>query len=170
VFAVVVTGAPGAGKTAALIRLSDALIDDQIAHAAVDVDEVAWAYPFPDLDARCARLAAAWGAHREAGHDLLLVGEVVESNDHLAQILGSVGAEDHLLVLLEAAPATMHERIVAREPPGWSGLDHLLGEVERYAASLPRLDGVHAVCNTEQLAPDEVTARIRAARPDLLGG
>jgi len=170
VFAVVVTGAPGAGKTAALIGLADALIDDQIAHAAVDVDEVAWAYPFPDLDARCARLAAAWGAHREAGHDLLLVGEVVESNDHLAQILGSVGADDHLLVLLEAAPATMRDRIVAREPPGWSGLDHLLGEVERYAVSLPQLDGVHVVCNTEQLAPDEVTARIRAARPDLLGG
>lgn len=169
-FAVVVTGAPGAGKTAALIGLADALIDDQIAHAAVDVDEVAWAYPFPDLDGRCARLAAAWGAHREAGHDLLLVGEVVESNDHLAQILGSIGADDHLLVLLEAAPATMRERIAAREPPGWSGLDHLLGEVERYAASLPQLDGVHVVCNTEQLPPDEVTARIRAERPDLLGG
>ena len=169
-FAVVVTGAPGAGKTAALIGLADALIDDQIAHAAVDVDEVAWAYPFPDLDGRCNRLAAAWGAHREAGHDLLLVGEVVESNDHLAQILGSVGADDHLLVLLEAAPETMRERIVAREPPGWSGLDHLLGEVERYAASLPHLDGVHVVCNTEQLAPHEVTARIRAARPNLLGG
>ena len=169
-FAVVVTGAPGAGKTASLIGLADALIDDEIAHAAIDVDEVAWAYPFPDLDGRCARLSALWAAHRDAGHDLLLVGEVVESNDHLAQILGTVGADDHLLVLLEAPPATMRERIVEREPPGWSGLEPLLGQVDRYAASLPQLDGIHVTCDTEELPPDEVAARIRAVRPDLLGG
>jgi hypothetical protein len=165
-------GDRGAGgrQTASLIGLADALIDDQIAHAAIDVDEVAWAYPFPYLDGRCARLVASWAAHREAGHDLLLVGEVIESSEHLAQILDAVGADDHLLVLLEATPSTMRERIVAREPPGWSGLEHLLGEVERYAASLPRLDGVHVVCNTEQLTPDEVAVRIRATRPDRLGG
>ena len=131
---------------------------------------MAWAYPFPDLDGRCARLSALWAAHRDAGHDLLLVGEVVESNDHLAQILGTVGADDHLLVLLEAPPATMRERIVEREPPGWSGLEPLLGQVDRYAASLPQLDGIHVTCDTEELPPDEVAARIRAVRPDLLGG
>ena len=46
-FAVVVTGPPGAGKTACLTALTDALVDDKIAHASLDMDEVAWAYPFP---------------------------------------------------------------------------------------------------------------------------
>lgn len=37
-FVALLTGPPGAGKTATLIALSDALIDEDIAHAAVDAD------------------------------------------------------------------------------------------------------------------------------------
>ena len=169
-FAVVVTGPPGAGKTACLTALTDALVDDQIAHAGIDVDEVAWAYPFPSVEQRAVLLGNAWDAHRRAGHDVLLLAEVVQSNAHLTQLLGSVGAGDHLLVRLEARPATMQERIVAREPPGWSGLEHLLGEVERYAISLTELDGVHVTLDSEELSPEEEAARIRAERPDKLAG
>jgi broad-specificity NMP kinase len=170
VFAVVVTGPPGAGKTACLTALTDALVDDRIAHAGVDVDEVAWAYPFPSDQQRLVLLGNAWDAHRRAGHELLLVAEVVESDAHLADLLAAVGADDHLLVRLEATPATMQERIVAREPPGWSGLEHLLGEVQRYAISLEELNGVHLALDSEQLSPEEEVARIRAERPDKLGG
>jgi broad-specificity NMP kinase len=170
VFAVVVTGPPGAGKTACLIALADALIDDEIAHAGIDVDEVAWAYPFPATEQRTVLLAAAWAAHRRAGHHVLLVAEVIESNAHLAELLEAVGADDHLLVRLEARPATMRERIVAREPPGWSGLDHLLGEVERYAISLPELDAVHLTLDSERRSPVVEAARNRAERPDRLAG
>jgi broad-specificity NMP kinase len=170
VFAVIVTGPPGAGKTTCLIALADALIDRQVAHAAVDVDEVAWAYPFPSDGERLVLLGHAWDAHRGAGHDLLLVAEVVESNAHLAELLSAVGADDHLLVRLEAQPATMRERIVAREPAGWSGLEHLLGEVERYAVALPKLDGVHVTLDSERLSPEEEAALIRSERPDKLGG
>jgi hypothetical protein len=73
-------------------------------------------------------------------------------------------------VRLEARPVTMQERIVAREPPGWSGLAYLLGEVERYAISLTELDGVHLTLDSEQLSPEEEAARIRAERPDKLAG
>jgi broad-specificity NMP kinase len=170
VFAVVVTGPPGAGKTACLTALTDALVDDRIAHAAIDVDEVAWAYPFPSTGERAALLAGAWDAHRRAGHELLLLAEVVESNAHLADLLGAVGADDHLLVRLDARPQTMQERIVAREPPGWSGLEHLLGEVQRYAISLAELDGVQLALDTEELGPEEAAARIRSERADKLAG
>jgi broad-specificity NMP kinase len=170
VFAVVVTGPPGAGKTACLTALTDALIDDQIAHAGVDVDEVAWAYPFPSDEQRLALLGNAWDAHRRAGHELLLAAEVVETDAHLGRLLEAVGADDHLLVRLEARPATMHERIVAREPPGWSGLQHLLAEMERYAVSLTELDGVHVTLDSERLSPEEEAARIRSERPDVLAG
>jgi broad-specificity NMP kinase len=170
VFAVIVTGAPGAGKTTCLIALADELIDRQIAHAAVDVDEVAWAYPYPSDQERLALLGHAWDAHRRAGHDVLLVAEVVESNAHLAELLGAVGADDYLLVRLEAKPVTMRERIIAREPPGWSGLEYLLGEVERYAVALPKLDGVHLTLDSERVKPEEEAALIRSERPDKLGG
>ena len=168
--AVVVNGAPGAGKTACLMALSDALVKDEVSHAAIDADEVAWAYPYPSNQDRFELLRASWEAHRRAGHDLLLVAEVVESTDELVALLEAVGTDDHLHVLLESSPPTLRRRIVEREPPNWSGLDYLLGEMERYAVVLKELDGVHVVCNTEQLTPDEVSAQIRAARPDRLGG
>ena len=100
----------------------------------------------------------------------LLVAEVVESDAHLAELLASVGADDHLLVRLEARPETCRERIVEREPPSWSGLEHLLSEMERWAVSLTELDGVHLVLDSEGIGPDELAARIRAERPDKLGG
>ena len=84
-------------------------------------------------------------------------------------LLEAVGAEDHLLVRLEAALPTLRERIVAREPPDWSGLDHLLGLAEQSAA-FTGLDGAHLVLNTEELRPEEIAERIRAACPDRLGG
>jgi chloramphenicol 3-O-phosphotransferase len=168
VFAVLLTGAPGAGKTAALLALSDALIDDQIAHAAVDADEVAWAYPFPDLDERIEHLRAWVAPHALAGRELVLVAEVIESPTHLDDVLAALGADDHLLVRLDAALNTLRERIVAREPPGWSGLSHLLGETPTLKASLVGLDGVHLALDTERLRPAEVCARIRAARPERL--
>ena len=89
---------------------------------------------------------------------------------HLAQLLDAVGADDHLLVRLEATSATMRDRIVAREPPGWWGLEHLLGEVEPYAISQRELDGVHVTLDSEQLSPEEEAARIRSERPDKLAG
>lgn len=170
VFAVVVTGAPGSGKSVALMLLSDALVDDEIAHAVIDVDEVAWAYPYPSDPERLALMRASWEAHREAGHELLVVGEVIESNDVLGALLESVGAEDHLLVLLDAPLEALRERIVEREPPGWSGLEYLLGATERYAGLLKELDGIHLTLDTAALAPHEIAARIRAERPDKLGG
>jgi hypothetical protein len=168
VFAVIVTGAPGAGKTASLLALADALIDAEVAHAAGDVDELAWAYPYPDLAGRCDHLRAWAGSHREAGLDLLVVGEVIESEPDLGDVLAAVGADDHLLVRLVAPAATMRERIVAREPAGWSGLERLLAEVEPLSGALEALDGVHLTLDTLELGPGEVAERIRAARPDVL--
>jgi len=170
VFAVLINGAPGAGKTACLMALSDALVKDEIGHAVIDVDEVAWAYPYPSDAARLALLGTSWEAHRRAGHKLLLVGEVVESTDALGELLASVGADDHLHVRLEAPPRTLRRRILEREPPGWSGLEYLLNEMERWAVVLKDLDGVHLALDTDALSPGECAARIRAERPDTLSG
>jgi hypothetical protein len=168
VFAVVLTGPPGAGKTVALTALSDALVADHVEHAAVDVDEVAWGYPFPSLGQRCDHLRACCDSHRRAGHQVLLVAEVIESPAHLSDVLDALGADDHLLVRLEARLVTLRQRIIAREPPGWFGLAYLLEEAESLHVTLPELDGVHLALDTERLARTEITDQIRSARPDKL--
>lgn len=159
------TGPPGAGKTAGLTALSDALVMDRVEHAAVDVDEVAWGYPFPTLEQRCEYLRACCESHRRMGHRTLLVAEVIESAGHLRDVLNAVGADDHLLVRLEARLATLRQRIITREPPGWHGLDHLLGETEPLHRALSQLDGVHLALDTEQLGWAEIAERVRGARP-----
>jgi hypothetical protein len=102
------------------------------------------------------------------GHELFLVAEVVESPAHLADVLAAVGTDDHLLVRLHATPATMRERIIAREPPGWSGLAWLLDQTDPLHEALGRLQGVHLALDTEALGSAELVERIRAARPDRL--
>jgi cytidylate kinase len=170
VFAVLITGAPGAGKTTYLTALTDALADDEIAHAVIDADDVSWAYPYPDLAARAEYLGRASGAHRDRGHDLMLVGEVVESGEHLAQLLAAVGADDHMLVRLTAPYLLLRQRILAREPVEWSGTDHLLEETKRWARVIDELDGAHLTVDTVRTSPSRAAALIRAERRDKLGG
>jgi hypothetical protein len=168
VFAVVVTGPPGAGKTVTLTALSDALVEDQVPHAAVDVDEVAWAYPFPTLAQRCAHLQNWSVPHRRASHDLLLVAEVIESPGHLRDVLASLSADDHLLIRLDATPAGLRQRIIDREPPGWSSLAWLLAETPKLQLALADLHGVDLVLDSEHLSLAEIVDRIRCTRPDKL--
>ena len=167
-FVVVLTGPPGAGKTVTLLALSDALVKDGVAHSAVDVDEVAWAYPYPDLAQRCEHLRAWADPHRRAGREVLLVAEVIESPGHLVDVLAAVGADDHLLVRLDAAPATLRARIIAREPPDWPSLDHLLDETPGLQDALAKLDGVHLAISSEQATLPQIVEQIRSARPDKI--
>jgi hypothetical protein len=157
--AVVVTGPPGAGKTVVLVALSDTLVVDGIAHAAVDVDEIAWAFPYPDVAGRC-ELLRAWRASHP-GHALLLVAEVIESPDHLACVRAALGVEELLLVRLDAGLDVLRSRVIAREPPGWHGLQYLLDETPGYRAALEGLDGVDLVLDSERLTQAEIVERIR---------
>jgi hypothetical protein len=168
VFAVIVTGPRGAGKTVTLTALSDALAGDEVAHAAVDVDEAAWAFPYPDLAARCEHLRAWLAPHLRSGHDVVLVAEVIESQAHLADVLAALGADELLLVRLDAALETLRARIVAREPHDWPSLDFLLEATPGLQRALTQLDGVALTFDSESLPAAEIAARIRAARPDRL--
>lgn len=168
VFAVLLTGPPGSGKTVTLTALLDALAEDGVPHAGVDVDEVAWAFPFPDLSQRCEHLRAWRDAHTRAGASLFVVAEVIESPDHLAELLTVLDVDDHLLVRLHASTGSLRARIIAREPDGWFGLDILLDEMERFHATMPSLDGVQLVLDTEQFSVQQITESICAARPEVL--
>ncbi len=169
-FAVIVTGAPGVGKTTYLMALTDVLADDQIAHATIDADEVSWAYPYPDLKARAEYVRRAWAAHRDQGHELLLLGEVVESPEHLAELLDAVETDDHLLVRLTAPYMLLRQRILAREPVEWSGTEHLLEETRRWVERIEELPGTHLTIDTVRTGPLEAAALIRGERPRELGG
>ena len=162
------TGPPGAGKTSVLTALVDALSDDDIAHAAVEVETLVRTHPALTGEQRARHIRAACDLHREAGQRLLLVAETLETDADAAALLAAVGADDVLIVRLEAEPATLVERIIEREPASWSGLAELVEHTRELAATMARLAGVDLVLSTEGQRPEDVAARIRAACPDRL--
>jgi GTPase SAR1 family protein len=168
VFVLVLTGPPGAGKTSVLTALVDALSDDDIAHAAVDVEALVWTHPAVTREQWARHVRAICELHRQAGHRLLLVAQTLETDADVTELLAAVAADQVFLVRLEARPATLVRRIVEREPPAWSGLDDLVEHAQELAASMPALSGVDLILSTEGERAEDVAARIRAARPDWL--
>ena len=165
--AVVLTGPPGAGKTTVLTALSDALSDEDIPHATVEVEALVWTHP-PLGDEEHARLISLHcQLLRDAGYTLLLVAQTLETDDDVTELLGAVSADDAVLVRLEARPATLVERITDREPASWSGLPGLVEHAQVLATTMPALADVDFVISTEGQRPEDVAARIRASIPAL---
>ena len=87
----------------------------------------------------------------------MLVGDTIETEDELAQLIEAIGADDVFVVRLHAAPDTLAARIVAREPPSWSGLAALV----EHARAMEPVDGADIVLSTEGERAEAVAARIR---------
>ena len=161
-FVLVLTGPPGVGKSAVLTVLHDALGDAGFAHALVEVDELERCYPPLPRELAMAHLAMLAGSIRAAGYGLLLVTATLEDDAYRDSLLAAAGSARRLLVRLEAEPATLERRIVAREPKGWSGLPALVESSRRLAGSMKGLDGVDLVMSTEGERAEDVAARLLA--------
>jgi GTPase SAR1 family protein len=168
VFALVLTGPPGSGKSSVLEALSDALVDDDIAHASVETEALTATHPPLDDAQWLAHIDAACRLHRHQGQRLLLVATTVESDADLHGVLSAVGADEHVVVRLEAEPATLARRIVEREPEDWSGLDALVAASARLGPVIAGLGGIELALSTEDARPRDVAARIRDAFPEPL--
>jgi len=164
-FAVVITGPPGAGKTSVLTALADALSDDDVAHAAVESEALRWAHPALTYEQEMRHVKAVCALYRGAGWHLLLIGQTIETDDALAEILEAVGADESFVVRLEARPATLAERIIRREPDGWSGLSELVEHAQQLAAIVPDTGSIDVVLSTEDQLPEHVATQIREALP-----
>jgi broad-specificity NMP kinase len=170
VFALVLVGAPGAGKTSVAEALSDLLLGDDVRHALIETESLTAAHPPLDDEQWLAPVRAVCELYRRFGYPVLLVVATVESAAELNALLGALGADEDAVVALRAAPASLRRRIVEREPEGWSGLDALVAATERIATAVDALDGVALALSTEDEAPTAVARRVRDAFPRPLGG
>jgi hypothetical protein len=167
VFALVVIGPPGSGKTSVVTALHDVLVDSDVAHGVIEVEALAWGHPDSD-DQAFRHLASLVRQYESGGCPLLIVGATATSADYLAAVITAIGPDDYRVVGLDADPETLRERIVAREPPEWSGLSQLLEEVEGLAATSRSLTDVHFTCCTEDTSPFAVANSVRQAFPETL--
>ena len=140
-----------------LTALVDALSDDDVPHAALEVEAVAWTHPALADDARLRHVRVNCALLRKAGAELLLVGDTIESEAELAALREAVGADESFVVRLRAEPDTLAERIIAREPPHWSGLADLVA----HARTMAPVGGADLELSTEGRTAEAVAARIR---------
>jgi GTPase SAR1 family protein len=168
VFALVMIGPPGAGKTSVLEALSDMLVLEDVRHALIETEALTSAHPALPDDQWVQPIAAVCALYRRFGYELLLVAVTVETAEDLRGALAAVGADEHVVIRLEAEPATLRRRVIAREPADWSGLDDLLDATTRMAPIIARLDGVALTLTTEGQHADAVANHIRDAFPHAL--
>jgi adenylate kinase len=168
VFTVLITGPPGVGKTSVLTALVDALTDDDVSHAAIELETLAWTHPALSDELWHQHVKTTCALYREAGHRLLLVAETLETDDDADRLREILGADESFLVRLEAQPATLVERLIEREPESWSGLADLVEHTQELAVTMPGLTGVDLVLSTEGERPEAAAARIRGALPRQL--
>ena len=157
-----VTGAPGAGKSTVATLVHDHLGDAGVANALVEADELRRAHPEPEPDDVRRRIAVLVASHAAAGHDLVLVTETLETADDLARLRAVLPEAETLVVRLDAGPETTHARVRAREPAGWSGLPSLLDSARRLAIAMRSLPADLVVRN-EGEPPTEAAEEILAA-------
>ena len=167
-FTVLITGPPGVGKTSVLTALVDALTDDDVPHAAIELETLAWTHPALSDELWRQHVNTTCALYRESGHRLLLVAETLETDDDANRLREILGADESFLVRLEAQPATLVERLIEREPESWSGLADLVEHTQELALTMPGLTGVDLVLSTEGERPETAAACIRAALPRQL--
>jgi dephospho-CoA kinase len=168
VFALLITGPPGAGKTAVLEALTDALSAEDVRHATVEVEALTSAHPPLDDDQWPAPVEAVCGLYRRFGYELLLVTATVESDADLRGVLAAIGADEHVVVRLHAEPSTLRQRLIDREPDTFTELDELVAAAARLSPLIAGLDGIALAISTERERPAALAERIRDAWPAKL--
>ncbi len=160
VAALVVIGAPGAGKSSVLEELATLHDIHDLEHGALEAEQLSLGRPLLPASSWAAQLAAVLSLQREAGRRRFLISATVVSAGDLAAVRAATAAERLLVVCLSASPETVAARIDAREPDRWPGKAPLIERARRLALSTPGLPGVDLVIGTEQRDARDVAAEI----------
>jgi thymidylate kinase len=143
--AVLITGAPGAGKSTVL----EALSERGVPHGCFEREQLEWGEPWLSPGAVMPLLEAVCRLQREAGRTRLVVTATTETEDELRDTLRAIGAARSVVVALAVEPETAAERVAAREPDWWDGKADLVAHARELAASIPALPGVDLVIVNE---------------------
>jgi shikimate kinase len=159
--AIVLTGAPGTGKSSVLQALAGLLDNDEVPHAALESEQLAAGYPWLPEEQAYAVLAEVCRVQRGFGRRLFLVVATTETDEHITGLLAAIAADQHTVVCLEAAPETAARRVYEREPADWHGRDALVEAARRLATQIPALKGVDLHVSTEGRDPRDVARELR---------
>src|SRR3954471_11685922 len=140
--AVLITGAPGAGKTSVLDALTTLLENAGIHFGALETEQLTRGHPWLSDARGHAQLREVCRLQRSYGRELFLLAATTETDADLRSLLDAVAAERRLVVCLRASPATVRRRVLGREPEAWGGRDRLAAHAAALAGAIPALEGI----------------------------
>jgi chloramphenicol 3-O-phosphotransferase len=163
VSALILTGAPGAGKTSVLEALATLHDIEAFEHGAIEAEQLSLGRPLLPASSWVPQLEAVLSLQREAGRRRFLISATVETAEDLAAVRAAAAAKLLLVVCLSASSETVAARIDAREPDRWPGKAPLIARARQLASSTPHLPGTDQIIDTEQRAAEDVAAEILKA-------
>jgi hypothetical protein len=162
--ALILTGAPGTGKSSVLDALSTLLEIEGVEHSALESEHFARGLPWLATPDWLVQLEAVVGLQRNAGRRLFLVTATTETTNELRGVADAIDADRAVAVLLVAAPDVVAERLGAREPDRWPGKAALIAHARELAVSMPHdLDGIDLRIPTDGRDPIDVATEVRKA-------
>lgn len=161
--ALILTGAPGSGKSSVLEELATLLDIEDVEHGAIEAESLSLGRPLLPASSWVAQLDAVLALQREAGRRRFLISATCATADELAGVIGATAAESLLVVCLRASPETITARLEDREPDRWPGKAPLIARARNYAVSAPRLPGIGLVIDTEERHAEDVATEILEA-------
>jgi chloramphenicol 3-O-phosphotransferase len=159
----VLTGAPGAGKSSVLEALSTLLEIEDVAHGAIESEELSRGFPPLEGEPWLAQLAAVLATQREAGRRLFLIVATTETDAQLSGVLEVACAERSLTVCLRAPAEELAARLERREPERWPGKPGLIAHARELERVIPALPGVELSIDTSGRNAEAVAREVLAA-------
>jgi gluconate kinase len=159
VSAVVLTGAPGTGKSSVLEALATRLEIEGIAHGAIESEELGRGAPALTALRWIEALAAVLKLQRDSGRRLFLIAATTETGEELSGVLAAACADRSLVVCLTAAAEVVATRLQRREPDRWPGKRGLIEHARALVATIPRLGGMRSDDRHERARREGCRAR-----------
>lgn len=161
--ALLLTGAPGSGKSSVLEALGTLLEREGIEHGAIESEELTRGFPPLAGELLVAQLVPLLALQREAGRELFLVAFTAESAEQLRAVRAATGAARTLVVCLRAPASVLAARLDRREPDRWPGKQGLIAHARRLALTAPLLAGIDLTIETDGRDAQDVACEARAA-------
>lgn len=161
--ALVLIGAPGAGKSTVLDALATQLEREGVAHGAIETEELTRGFPVLGNAVLAEHLGGALAVQRRAGRRLFLIAFTAESPAQLRAVLDAAQAEPALVVCLHAPADVLAARLGEREPERWPGKAGLLAHARALADTVPSFGGIDLVLPTDGRDAEDVAGTVLAA-------
>lgn len=157
----ILTGAPGSGKSSVLDALSTLLEIDGVVFGAIESEQLARGWPWLVPAQWIPQLAAVIALQREAGRETFLVVATTETEHELRSVIDAVAADRVMVICLSAPSDVVAERVADREPDSWPGKGALIGHARQLSRDIPSIPSVDVVLETAGRRAPDVAAEVR---------